>query len=101
MLDMSEWHDCTHIFSNGTEFELFMERCWKCSHYRNDHCRILNRCYDGAYDASKFPYSELLEHDKYGGKLCKRFTEEPLPRAKHQTDENQLSFMEVKECQEM
>ena len=91
MLDMSEWHDCTHIFSNGTEFELFMERCWKCARFRNDHCAILNRCYDGAFDSSKFPYEHLLEHDKYGGKLCKKFTNES-PKRQRRVDPNQLTM---------
>ena len=26
---MSEWKDCEHIFSNGTEFEIFYDHCLK------------------------------------------------------------------------
>ena len=83
---MSEWVDCTKPFSNGTEFMLFVEGCWKCSHYRNNNCKILHRCYEAQFDISKFPYEWLLDHIKYGGKRCKRKTEKPL--AKHKYDKN-------------
>ena len=72
---------CKTIFSNGTEFEMFMERCFKCSRYRNDHCRILNACYKAMWDANAFPYSDLLDwSDGYGGKSCKHYTEVPISR---------------------
>ena len=33
-----EWKDCKHLFSNGMEFEIFLEdQCAKCKRYRNDH----------------------------------------------------------------
>lgn len=78
-----EWVDCKHIFSNGTEFMIFVDQCADCSYYRNDHCKILNRCYMAQWDESYFPYEWLLEHVKYGGKRCKRFTTKPLEKHKH------------------
>jgi len=83
---MSEWVDCTTPFANGTEFMFFIEGCWKCSYYRNNNCKILNRCYEAQFDISKFPYEWLLEHIKYAGKQCKRKTEKPLE--KHKYDKN-------------
>ena len=77
---MNEWKDCKNIFSNGTEFMLFEERCCKCSRYRNERCRILNAIYRAMWDSSQFPYSDLQDHIKYGGKRCKHYTEESLPR---------------------
>ena len=88
---MEGWKDCTHIFSNGTEFEMFIEHCFKCKRYKNDHCRILNKCYKAMFDPSEFPYSDLLEHDRYGGKGCKSFTKEPQKRHKRQC-KGQISF---------
>lgn len=74
---------CKTIFSNGTEFEMFMERCFKCSRYRNDHCKILNACYKAMWDKDAFPYDDLLDwSDGYGGKSCKHFTEEPQVRSR-------------------
>ena len=72
---------CTRIFSNGTEFEFFIEiQCAKCFRFRNGKCRIFNACMDARYDASKFPYSDLLEFEHYAGKRCKSFTDKPLER---------------------
>lgn len=75
---MSELKRCTHIFSNGTEFECFIYKCEKCSRYRNGKCRILNSCCKARFDSSKFPYSDLLE-SKYAI-ICKHYTEEKISR---------------------
>ena len=87
---------CRHIFSNGTEFELFMERCFRCSRYRNDHCRILNACYKAMWNLDEFPYDDLMEWDNgYGGKSCRHYTEEPMSR-KNRTarqTKGQMSFL--------
>lgn len=80
-MNTSEWKDCTKIFSNGTEFEFFLgDQCGECKRYRNDHCRILNRCYKAMFDPSVFPYEDLLDHEKYANKRCKHRTTEPVVR---------------------
>ena len=73
---------CKHIFSNGTEFEWFIEtQCEKCKRLRNGKCRIYNACFDAQYDATKFPYDDLLDYDGgYAGKRCKHFTDKPIER---------------------
>lgn len=81
---MPKLKDCTTIFSNGTEFELFENRCFSCTRYRNAKCRILQRCYEAMWDRSRFPYDDLQEWDnRYGGKVCKSFTDEPATRKRH------------------
>ena len=92
---MSEWVDCKSPFSNGTEFMLFIEGCWKCSYYRNNNCKILNKCYEAQIDISQFPYEWLFDHIKYGGKKCKRFTTEPLSKQKR--NRNQKMQMKLTE----
>lgn len=89
-----EWVDCTCIFSNGTEFELFVEtQCGNCTRYRNDHCRVLNRCYKAIFDASEFPYDDLLDHVKYGGKRCKhKTTEKPAVKRHKKQITGQMSL---------
>ena len=77
---MSEWVECKHIFSNGTEFELFENQCHECSRYRNGKCRIYMRILQSMFDESRFPYSDLLDHVKYGGKRCKHKTTELVKR---------------------
>ena len=91
---MSEWHDCKTMFSNGTEFEFFMDsQCSDCVRYRNDHCRILNRCYEAMFDKAKFPFGDLLDHEKYANKKCKHRTLEPLKRKRNVRQiEGQMSF---------
>lgn len=81
---MSEWIDCTHVFSNGTEHEWFMEtQCFNgCTRYRNGKCRVFTAILDAMFDRSRFPFSDLLEHKKYAGMRCKRRTIEPIKRTK-------------------
>lgn len=74
---MAEKIECKTMFSNGTEYELFLEtQCWRCTRYRRGYCRIWNACEDARFDESRFPYSDLMEYKEYGGKICKSFTTE-------------------------
>lgn len=81
-MGMPETVPCKHIFSNGSEFEWFIEtQCMKCKRLRNGLCRIYNACLDAQYDVKKFPYDDLLDYaDGYAGKLCKHFTDKPIER---------------------
>lgn len=72
--------DCTTPFANGTEFELFVEKCTECSRFLNGRCAILSKCFKAQWDISEFPYEYLWEYDTVVGKECKRFTTEPIER---------------------
>ena len=71
-----EWTDCTSTFSNGTEFQIFLERCEKCTKYRAARCRIVAACYKAMYEEECFPFKDLQDHARYGGKRCRHFTTE-------------------------
>lgn len=89
---------CRRLFSNGMEFEYFIEtQCEKCTRFRNGKCRIYNACWDARWDEKKFPYDELLEYEHYAGKRCKMFTDKPIKRKrKAHNVEGQLNlFTEV------
>lgn len=91
---------CRHIFSNGTEFELFAEsQCYNgCVYYRNEHCRILKRICEAMWDESVFPFDDLWEFEGIGGKACKRFTTEAIKKQKNhdlQKQRGQITFTEV------
>lgn len=74
------WVKCTTMFSNGTEYEWFIEHyCMKCARYRKGYCRTYRRTEQARWDEKYFPYEDLLDHTRYAGKACKRFTEE-LPK---------------------
>ena len=75
-----EWVDCTKTFSNGTEFQLFLERCEHCTRYRAGRCRIVQACYRAMYEEEYFPFKDLQDHARYGGKACRHFTTEPQRR---------------------
>ena len=88
VLDKPHRVPCKSIFSNGTEFELFVDKCCTCVKYRNDHCRILNAIYKAMWDENAFPYDDLLDwSDGYGGKSCKHYTTEKssVARTRKQT----------------
>lgn len=75
---------CNSIFSNGTEYEVFLEtQCFRCTRFRNWHCRIVNACEKARWDEKYFPYDDLLEWERYAGKRCKSFTTEPIKREPH------------------
>jgi hypothetical protein len=74
---------CQHMFSNGTEYELFLEtQCFKCTRFRNWHCRIVNACERARFLGEKvFPFDDLMDWSGgYGGKTCKSYTTTPIPR---------------------
>lgn len=74
---MAELIECKHMFSNGTEYELFLEdQCDVCTRFRNSRCRIYNAIEKARWDEKFFPYSDLMEYERYGGKVCKQFTTE-------------------------
>lgn len=77
---------CKYPFSNGTEFEWFIEtQCEKCKRFRNGKCRTYNACLYAIGDISKFPYDDLLDYvGGYAGKKCKRFTDKPIERKKRE-----------------
>ncbi len=82
----NEWKDCQHMFSNGSEHALFMEtQCFNgCKRYRNGKCRIYNAIWDATVlGESAFPFSDLMDHIKYGGKICKQYTKEKQKRKRH------------------
>ena len=73
---------CTTMFSNGSEYEWFIENyCMNCARYRKGYCRTYRRTEQARFDEKYFPYDDLLDHPMYAGKACKRFTKE-LPRVK-------------------
>ena len=74
---------CKSMFSNGTEYELFLEtQCWNgCTRFRQNNCRILNAIEKARFvGESVFPFGDLLEWEHYGGKKCKSYTTEPITR---------------------
>ena len=98
---MKNNHDlipCTTLFSNGTEFEWFIEcNCEKgCTRYRKDKCRVLNACYEAMWDHSKFPYNSLLDYaEGYAGKICKLYTDVPIKRKRKEHNcQGQLTMFE-------
>lgn len=81
-MNIGEKIPCKSMFSNGTEYMLFLEtQCFKCTRYRNGHCRIYNRTQEAMFLGEKvFPFSDLSEWRGLGGKTCNSFTDEPIPR---------------------
>lgn len=73
------------MFSNGTEFEWFIEKqCEKCTKFRKGRCKTFRALCDARFDESRFPYESLLDFaGGYAGKRCKAFTDEPIQRKRH------------------
>ena len=73
---------CERIFSNGMEFEWFIEHnCERCTRFRNGKCKVYNACIEARFDESKFPYEYLLDYASgLGGKECRLFTDQPIRR---------------------
>lgn len=81
---------CTHAFSSGTEFDIFMERCISgCTRYRNGKCRILNACMDARFDRDRFPYDDLRSGTAI---TCRHYTEEKRARNRKQIDGQMALF---------
>jgi len=85
---------CESIFSNGTDFEWFIEHnCERCKRYRNGRCKVFSACCAAMWDKSKFPYKYLLDYEGYGGKECILFTDKPMKRKKKNRElEGQITF---------
>ena len=78
---MAELIDCTTLFSNGTEYEWFIEHnCESCTRFRNWQCAIVHRLENARFDETVFPYEELWDYKGFGGKKCKRWSNEPVKR---------------------
>ena len=95
---MSETIPCKHMFSNGTEFEWFIEtHCEKCKRFRKGLCRVFIACCDARYDSNRFPYDDLLDYASgLGGKACKHFTDKPIERKRNKLPiDGQYSFIET------
>ena len=93
---MAELVECKHIFSNGSEYMWFLEHnCDNCTRFRNGHCRIYNRLELSRFDESVFPYSDLMEHEQYSGKVCKSFTTEPRTIKRHRKEVEGQTEIEI------
>ena len=89
---------CKHIFSNGTEHEIFMEQqCYNgCTRYRNGKCRVFNAIALAYFMPEYFPYEDLLDCEGYGNKYCKHYTTEPIERHKNhklQEERGQITWI--------
>ena len=90
---MTEWVDCKSIFSNGTEYECFLEHnCFTCARFRNWQCAIVHKLENSRWDESLFPYDKLLDYnDNSAGKKCKEYTTE-LPKRHRRNVKGQISM---------
>ena len=80
---MGKLVDCRHVFSNGSEYEWFLEHnCDRCTRYRKGRCRIYRRIEMARFDEKFFPYADLMEYERYAGKECRQFTEEKQERTR-------------------
>ena len=80
---MRELKPCNHIFSNGSEYEFFLDsQCYRCTLYRKGHCRTFRMIEKARWEEKYFPYDDLMDYVKYAGKVCKRFTTEKQTRKK-------------------
>ena len=73
---------CAGMFSNGDEFLRFTEdQCGNCVRYQNGKCRIyMGIIKASAFGEDFFPFADLWDIKGYAGKVCKSFTDEPIPR---------------------
>ena len=81
-MKMAELIDCTTMFSNGTEYEWFIEHnCESCSRFRNWQCAIVHKLENARFDETQFPYESLWDFKgHYGGKKCKEWSNQPIKR---------------------
>lgn len=77
---------CTHMFSNGSEYEYFIEKNCEngCTRFRKGYCRVFRMTEKARFDPKYFPYDALMEYEHYAGKYCKRYTTEKPIRTRHQ-----------------
>ena len=80
---MAETIECKSMFSNGTEYEWFLEhQCFQCTRFRNWQCSIVHKLENARFDETLFPYDKLLDFKGVGGKKCKEYTTDPIKRHK-------------------
>ena len=69
------------MFSNGTEYEIFMERfCYRCSKYKSDKegipydnsCNIEKKIFESSFDSDKFPKDNVYWLEKQGH-ICNKY----------------------------
>lgn len=79
---MVELIECKSLFSNGTEYEWFLEHnCFNnCTRFRNWQCAIVHRLENARFDETLFPYECLWDYKGVGGKKCKEWSSEPIKR---------------------
>lgn len=94
---MAELIECKTMFSNGTEYEWFLEHnCFRCTRFRKGYCRTYRMTEKARWDEKYFPYDDLMDYKGYAGKKCKRFTEEKPVKKWHRHEiEGQISMEEV------
>ena len=79
--------ECGSLFSNGTEYEWFLEhQCYKCTKFRKGYCRTYRMTELARFNEKYFPYSDLMDYKHYGGKVCKRFTTEKPEKKWHRKE---------------
>lgn len=96
---MSETIPCTTMFSNGMEFEWFIEHNCEngCTRFRNGRCKTYNACWNARWDEKYFPYDDLLDFASHNaGKVCKRFTDNPIEKKRRDNPIN--GQMELIKC---
>ena len=92
----AELIECKTMFSNGTEYEWFLEhQCFQCTRFRKGSCRIYRRTEDARFDEKYFPYDDLMDYKGYGGKACKQFTTERPKVIWHRKQMDGQIMMEV------
>lgn len=71
---------CKSMFSNGMEYEYFLEtQCEQCTRFRKGRCRIYNAIEEARWVGEKaFPFDDLMDWERYDGKTCKSFTNQPI-----------------------
>lgn len=80
----AELIECKTMFSNGTEYEWFLEhQCFRCTRFRKGYCRTYRMTEKARWDEKYFPYDDLMDYKRYGGKECKRFTTEKPAVVRH------------------
>ena len=93
---MAKLIECERMFSNGTEYEWFLEnQCFQCTRFRNGYCRTYRMMELARFDEKRFPYDQLMDYEKYGGKVCKRFTNEKPVKKWHRHEVDGQIEMEI------
>lgn len=90
----AEQIECKTMFSNGTEYEWFLEhQCFRCARFRKGYCRTYRMTEQARWDEKYFPYDDLMDFKGYGGKTCKRFTTDIVRNRKQKQVEGQIRMM--------